>query len=90
MKLRIALFCLLGGLSFTIPALGVGNFGWWWLSGVMTAAVLVPVARYGPRGLWAQFGSIFCVLLVVGMGWCSFPKRRRICIRQCLAQRRCI
>jgi hypothetical protein len=73
MKLRIALFCLLGGLSFAIPALSEGNFGWWWLSGVITAAVLVPVARYGPRGLWAQFGSIFCVLIVVGMG-CTFSE----------------
>ena len=75
MKLRIALFCLLGGLSFTIPALGVGRFGWWWLSGLVTAAALVPVARYGPRSVWALFGSIFCVLVVVvvGMG-CTFSE----------------
>ncbi len=73
MKLRIALFCLLGGLSFTVPALGVGNFGWWWLSGVMTAIALVPVVRYGPRNLWAQFGAIFAVLVVVGMG-CTFSE----------------
>ena len=73
MKLRIALFCLLGGLSFTVPALGMGNFGWWWLSGLVTAVALVPVVRYGPRSLWAQFGSIFCVLVVVGMG-CTFSE----------------
>jgi len=73
MKLKMALFCLLGGLSFTIPALGVGNFGWWWLSGVITTVALVPVVRYGPRSLWAQFGSIFCVLVVVGMG-CTFSE----------------
>jgi hypothetical protein len=73
MKLRIALFCLLGGLSFTMPALAMGNFGWWWLSGVITAAALVPVVRYGPRSLWAQFGAIFCVLVVVGMG-CTFSE----------------
>lgn len=73
MKLRIALFCLLGGLSFTIPALGVGNFGWWWLSGLLTAAALAPVVIYGPRSLWAQFGSIFCALVVVGMG-CTFSE----------------
>jgi hypothetical protein len=35
--------------------------------------VLVPAVRYGPRSLWAQFGSIFCVLVVVGMG-CTFSE----------------
>lgn len=73
MKLRVVLFCLLGGLSFTIPALATGNFGWWWLSGILTSAALIPVALHGPRSLGAQFGSIFCVLVVVGMG-CTFSE----------------
>jgi hypothetical protein len=68
MNLRVGLFCLLGGLCFTVPALGVGNFGWWWLSGVVTTAALVPVVRFGPRHGSAQFGAIFLVLVVVGLG----------------------
>ncbi|MGA9668567.1 MAG: hypothetical protein WBQ94_05120 [Terracidiphilus sp.] len=73
MKLRIGLFCLLGGLCITVPAMGVGNFGWWWLSGVVTTAALTPIVRYGPKGLWGQFGTIFTVMLVVGMG-CTFSE----------------
>src|SRR6478672_11391360 len=68
MKLRIALFCLLGGLSFTVPALGTGHFGYWWLSGVVTVAALVPVVRFGPRSLLAQWGMLFLILEVIGLG----------------------
>jgi hypothetical protein len=67
MKLRIGLFCLLGGLCFTIPALGAGNFGYWLLSGLVTTASLVPVVRHGTRSLWAQFGIIFVLLEVIGL-----------------------
>jgi len=67
MNLRIVLFCLLGGLCFTVPALGVGHFWLWWLSGAITAAALVPVVRFGPRHPLAQWGAIFVVLLVVGL-----------------------
>lgn len=68
MKLRIGLFCLLGGLCFTISAMGAGHFGWWWLSGAVVAAALVPVVRYGPKSLLAQFATIFLILVVVGLG----------------------
>lgn len=68
MKLRIALFCLMGGLSFTVPALGTGHFGYWWLSGVVTVAALVPVVRFGPRSLLAQWGMLFLILEVIGLG----------------------
>ncbi len=67
MKLRIGLFCLLGGLCFTIPALGAGNFGYWWLSGLVTTAALFPVVRYGTRSLLAQFCTIFLLLEVIGL-----------------------
>jgi hypothetical protein len=65
---RIALFCLVGGLGFTLLAMGAGHFGWWWLSGIVTAAALAPVVRYGPRSMTAQFGAIFLVLVIVGLG----------------------
>lgn len=64
---RIALFCVLGGLCFTVPALGEGHFGWLWLSGVITAAALVPLVRFGLRSFWAQFGSISLILVVIGL-----------------------
>jgi hypothetical protein len=67
MNLKVGLFCLLGGLCFTIPALGAGHFGWWWLSGLVTAAALVPVVRFGPRHPAAQFAAIFLVLVLIGL-----------------------
>ena len=67
MKLRLALYCLLGGLPLTIAALGAGHFPWWWLSGILLAAALVPVALFGPPGALRQFGVIAPVLLVVSV-----------------------
>lgn len=66
MNLRIGLYCLLGGLSSTIAALGAGHFAWWWLSGVILAAGLVPVVRFGPRTILGQFGAIILLLAIVG------------------------
>lgn len=65
MKLRVLLYCLLGGLPLTIAALGAGRFAWWWLSGILLAASFVPIALYGPRGGLRQLGVIAPVLLVV-------------------------
>jgi hypothetical protein len=67
MNVRIALFCLLSGLCFMVSALGAGHFGWWYLSGVVTAGAIVPVVRFGPRSLIAQWGTIFLVLVMVGL-----------------------
>jgi hypothetical protein len=64
---RIGLYCLLGGLCFTLPALGTGHFGWLWLSGIMTVASLVPVVRFGPRNPLALFGAIALAMVVVGL-----------------------
>ena len=65
MKLRVILYCLLGGLPFTIAAAGAGHFIWWWFSGVLFAASFVPVALFGPRKAAGQFGVIFPVFLIV-------------------------
>lgn len=66
MNLRIGLYCLLGGLSPAIAALGTNNFAWWWLSGVILAAALVPVVRFGPRTILGQLGAIILLLVIVG------------------------
>ncbi len=71
--LRIALYCLIGGLAITFGALGTGGFGWWWLAGILFAAAFVPVARFGPRGVLAQFGVIVPVFLIVSLA-CSWSE----------------
>lgn len=67
MKTRIALYCILGGLSLLIGALGTGGFLWWWLSGAVLAAVFVPVALFGPRTALGQFGAIGCALVIISV-----------------------
>ncbi len=71
--LRIALYCLIGGLVITFSALGTGGFGWWWLAGILFAAAFVPVAQFGPRGVAAQFGVIVPVFLIVSLA-CSWSE----------------
>lgn len=63
--LRLALFCLLGGLSITWAATGTGGFAWWWLSGILMSAAFVPVALFGPRTFWGQLGGILPVFVIV-------------------------
>ena len=63
--LRIVLYCLLGGLSLTPIAMGVGGFVWCWLAGIVLSASFVPVALFGPRRTLSQFGVIAPVLLIV-------------------------
>src|SRR5258708_20067589 len=67
MKLRIVLYCVLGGLPMAIVAAGAGHFAWWWLSGIVLAAAFVPVALFGPRGAVRQFGVIAPVLAIVSV-----------------------
>ena len=80
--LKIALFCLLGGLCFTLGAVKLGNFEWWYLSGVVMTASLVPVLRFGPRTMLGQFGAVALVLVVVGLvctlseGVVFFPEQK--------------
>jgi hypothetical protein len=70
MNLRIVGYCVLGGLAFSIAAMGAGHFGWWWLSGVLMAAAYLPLARFGPRSWVVQFGMIFVSMFVVA-GVCT-------------------
>ena len=67
MKLRIVLYCVLGGLPMAIVAAGAGHFAWWWLSGIVLAGAFVPVALFGPRGVLRQFGVIAPVLVIVSL-----------------------
>jgi hypothetical protein len=67
MNLRVGLFCLVGGLCFTISALGADHFWLWWLCGILTVASLAPVARFGPRHWLALMGTIYLTLVVVGL-----------------------
>jgi len=67
MKLRIVLYCVLGGLPMAIVAAGAGHFAWWWLSGIVLAAAFVPVALFGPRGAVRQFGVTVPVLAIVSV-----------------------
>lgn len=82
MNMRIALFCLLGGLCFTISAMGAGHFGWWYVSGLLTVAALVPVVRFGPRGMVAQGVTMFVMLVLIGLvctlseGVVFFPEKK--------------
>jgi len=65
MKLRVVLYCLLGGFPLAIITLAAGHFVWWWLSGILFAASLVPVALFGPRKAAGQFDVIIPVFLIV-------------------------
>ena len=65
---RIALYCLLGGLSLTPVALGSGGFGWCWLAGIVLSASFVPVALFGPRRALSQFTVVAPGLLIVTVG----------------------
>ncbi len=63
--LRIALYCLLGGLPLLIVAMGQGGAAWCWLAGIVLAAAFVPVALFGPRRPLAQFGVIAPTLMMI-------------------------
>jgi len=67
MALRVAMYCLLGGVAFMLPALGAGHAPWWWASGVLVSAAFVPVALFGPRTALGQFGVIAPVLVLVSV-----------------------
>lgn len=65
MKLRVLLYCLLGGVVMMLPGLSLGHQFWWFLSGVVLTASFVPVALFGPRRALGQFGVIFPVLFLI-------------------------
>lgn len=65
MKLRVVLYCALGGLPMVIAAMGAGHFAWWWFSGIVLAAAFVPVALFGPRSMVGQFGVNALALAII-------------------------
>ena len=73
MTAKLVSYCLLAGLAPSLPALGAGNFGWWWLSGIVLAAAFFPIARCGPHGALKQFAVIAPVLLIVTL-LCTFSE----------------
>ena len=64
---KVLLYCLIGGLPLTIAAAGDGHAAWWGLSGIVMATAFVPVALYGPRGLFAQFGVIAPAIFIISV-----------------------
>src|SRR3974377_1877460 len=64
-NLRVSLYFVIVGLGVTIGASGTGGFGWWWLAGILFATAFAPVALFGPRGWFAQFGVIVPVFMMV-------------------------
>jgi hypothetical protein len=64
-KVRVLLYCLLGGLPMLVAALGGGSAISFWLSGVVLAAAFVPIALFGPRGVLRQFVVVLPVLMLV-------------------------
>lgn len=72
MKLRMVLFCLIGGLCFMATALGAGKTGgvylaWSYVSGVVMTAGLAAVARFGSRNYLGQASSIALPLIFIGL-----------------------
>jgi hypothetical protein len=82
MNWRIGLFCLLGGLCFTVSAAGTGHFGWWFVSGVLIAASIAPIVIYGPQKMAGQFSVISLAIIVIGLvctvseGILFYPEQR--------------
>lgn len=72
-KVRVALYCLVGGLALAIPALSAGHFGWYLLSGIVLAASFVPLALFGPRHFLQQFGAVLPVLWIVSV-FCTWTE----------------
>jgi hypothetical protein len=64
-KLRIALFCVIGGLPLAFIAPTRNATLQCWLAGILLAACFVPVALYGPKTILAQFGVIGTAVLFV-------------------------
>jgi len=62
--LRIAVYCLAGGLVFLVGA-QKGSYFSWWLAGILFATAFVPLALKGPKTVARQFGVILPVFLLV-------------------------
>jgi hypothetical protein len=65
LKLRIVLFCLIGGLPLALIAPTRAAMPQTWLAGILMAACFAPVALYGPKGILRQFAVIGTAVLFV-------------------------
>jgi hypothetical protein len=65
LKLRIALFCLLGGFPLALIAPTHSAIPQSWLAGILLSACFVPVVLYGPNSILAQFAVIGTAVLFV-------------------------
>lgn len=65
MKIRIALYCVLGGLPMLLGAAGGGSWTAFWFSGIVLSTAFVPVALFGPRRPLDQFDVIAPALLII-------------------------
>lgn len=65
--LRVAVYCLIGGLTITFGAMGTGGFVSWWLAGMLFAAAFVPVAMFGPQSALRQLKVVLPVFLIVSV-----------------------
>jgi hypothetical protein len=63
--LRIAVFCLVGGLPLVLAAPSHDAIFQTWLAGILLAACFVPVALYGSRSIAAQFAVTGTAVLFV-------------------------
>lgn len=73
MNWRTAVFCVLGGLPFSVAGLADGHANWWWLAGILISASVVPVVQFGPIKFLAQCGVIASSIVIVGI-WCTLSE----------------
>lgn len=70
---RIAVFCTLGGLPFSVAGLADGTTGWWWLAGILITVSLLPSVQFGPNKFLVRFSAIASLIVVVGI-WCTLSE----------------
>src|SRR3569833_1135848 len=67
MNWRIPLFCLLGGLCFSVTGLGSGHVWWAFLAGILLTASLVPLVRFTRLRLIPRIAILTLVLIIIGI-----------------------
>jgi len=64
-RVRVILYCVLGGAPLLLGALGAGHWMAWWVAGIVLAAAFVPVSLFGPRSIVGQFGMVSLALVII-------------------------
>ena len=67
MNWRIPLFCLLGGLCFSVTGLGNGHVWLSFLAGILLTTSLVPFVRFTRLTLMPRIATLALVLIVIGI-----------------------